>query len=143
MVPPYRTSDENRKQDVSREEAGPTLLEPDRRQAFPDLRNSASIRAGSVPRASNQVFISAQDSTSLKAPRFVKSLQNAGKNGFRFCRWTGVYVKRRLSRIFACSNEIERLMIHCLLPLLVVAHVLDTRHACLTPIEAYRRRCRR
>jgi hypothetical protein len=51
----------------------------------------------------------------VNASRFVKGIQEAGKNGFQFCCRTIVDVKRSRC-IFRCSNEIERLMIHCLAP---------------------------
>lgn len=60
----------------------------------------------------NQVFILVHDSASLKAPRFVKSIQEGRKNGFVSCCGTIIYFERRFGRILVESNEIALLMTH-------------------------------
>jgi len=82
------------------------LSRPARDEPFPTSGASIELVRDPflVPR--NQMVISAQDSISLKSPRFVKRIYDRRKNGFASCRGIVIY------RIVGWSNEITLLMAH-------------------------------
>jgi hypothetical protein len=64
------------------------------------------------PGGRDQVFVSAQDSMSLDAPRFVKSIQEDHKDVVVSCCGNVIYIERRFCRCLSWSNEIALLMMH-------------------------------